>query len=106
MAGTNVDMSGYKTGQPYNGTTSATVNEVDVITPPTWARKVGYYCENASRSGHPASGAKTTADTLTDSDPHKTLPATSVLEEDHNGSTPLYISCSTASSGYQITFYD
>lgn len=106
MSGTNVDLSGYKPGQPYKGTTSSTTNEVDVLSGfPSWCKRVSIYADAASRMGHPASGAKANTDTLTDSEAHKPIPATTWLEEDYCGGN-IYVSSASTSSGYTFVLYE
>ena len=107
MAGTAVDQSTYQRGQPYEGTTSSTTNEVDVISGfPTWCRHVEYYTANAARVGHPGSGVKTTASTLTDADPHKPLPVVATYYTEPFSGADVYISCTTVSNAYKIILHE
>jgi len=102
MAGTAADLSGFAMQQPYQGTTSSTVDEVDVIGPfPSGTRYLTYFfVGSAARVGHPSSGAKTTSDTLVDADPHKPMPADAWLGESYTGGK-VYVS----SPGVSVVYY-
>ena len=103
MAGAAADLSSYVMQQPYQGTTSSTVNEVDVVGPfPGGTRYLTYYFTGtAGRVGHPSSGAKTTASTLVDGEPHKPMPADTWMGESYTGGK-IYISSPGASVVYYV----
>ena len=102
MAGTAVDLSSYAKQQEYAGTTSSTVNEVDVLGPfPSGTRHLSFYFANASRVGHPGNGTKTTSDTMTDSDAHSPCAASQWFSQPYSGGK-VYISSGTASTAYKV----
>ena len=105
MAGTERDYSAkvYET-EGYPGTTSSTVDEVDVITPPPWAKGYRLYMTNAGRVGLAQSETMTTASVLEDADEHSPIPAGAWVGDLLIGGN-IYISSATASTTYWIKFY-
>lgn len=96
--------------QPFRRTLSATVNEVDVLTPPTWATRYALYMSAAGRVSVEPSGSKTTASVGADTDAHSPVPATTWVTDalpppNEGGAQEVYISSATGSAVYYIKFY-
>lgn len=105
MAGTATDHSA-KTlvAESFPLTTSSVVDEVDVITPPSWARFLAIYALNLSRLGLSQSETMTTSSVLENTDEHSPIPATTWLSDRLMGG-PYYVSSATASTAYFVKYY-
>jgi hypothetical protein len=106
MAGTDRDFSALTAeteGQPC--TTSSTQDEVDIITPPSWATWYGIICNTTDvRVGLSQSETMTTASVLEATDEHSVIKA-DVWQGDPLIGGDFYVSSGGTSVNYSVKFY-
>ena len=86
-------------------TTSSTTQEVDVITPPTWATYYRiYFSTNAGRVGLSQSETMTTASVLEATDQHSPVPADVWMGDKLIGGN-FYVATAEVSTNYIVKYY-